>query len=160
MDGQIYTDVQRVSRGIYPPSFCDWRLAIGIMAVTQVAVLLIGQGGLSTSHPLTEPLLRRGRRVQFSLSPALRRGGVEIGGDQRCHDRRPQLHRSKLRSRTASKGDDSQPIAFEGRKNDVGNAVAVHILNHTHSQYRRADEMGGVAAAFNLLHELGTIPLV
>lgn len=46
----------------------------------QCAVLLIGQGGLSTSHPLTEPLLRRGRRVQFSLSPALRRGGLESGG--------------------------------------------------------------------------------
>ena len=31
-------------RGVYPPSFCDWRLALGIMALTEVSVLLVGLG--------------------------------------------------------------------------------------------------------------------
>ncbi|NND45387.1 MAG: histidine kinase [Xanthomonadales bacterium] len=33
-----------MSRGVYPPSFCHWRLALGIVAVTQVSVLLVGLG--------------------------------------------------------------------------------------------------------------------
>jgi len=37
-------EVSQVSRGVYPPSFCDWRLALGIMALTQLSVLLIGLG--------------------------------------------------------------------------------------------------------------------
>ena len=44
MDSNQHMEVQRVSRGVYPPSFCDWRLALGIMALTQVSVLLIGIG--------------------------------------------------------------------------------------------------------------------
>ena len=35
-----------VSRSVYPPSFCDWRLALSIMALTQLSVLLIGLGRL------------------------------------------------------------------------------------------------------------------
>ena len=31
-------------RGVYPPSFCRWRLLLAVMAVTQVSVLLIGIG--------------------------------------------------------------------------------------------------------------------
>jgi two-component system sensor histidine kinase AlgZ len=34
----------KVSRGVHPPTFCSWRTALGIMAVTQVAVLLVGLG--------------------------------------------------------------------------------------------------------------------
>jgi two-component system sensor histidine kinase AlgZ len=44
MDSNQHMDVSRVSRGVFPPDFCNWRLALGIMAVTQVSVLLIGLG--------------------------------------------------------------------------------------------------------------------
>jgi two-component system sensor histidine kinase AlgZ len=44
MEEQPHMDVVRVSRAVLPPVFCDWRLALGIMAVTQVSVLLIGLG--------------------------------------------------------------------------------------------------------------------
>ena len=33
-------------RGVYPPSFCRWRLLLAVMGVTQVSVLLIGVGRL------------------------------------------------------------------------------------------------------------------
>jgi two-component system sensor histidine kinase AlgZ len=33
-------------RGVYPPSFCRWRLLLAVMGVTQVSVLLIGIGRL------------------------------------------------------------------------------------------------------------------
>jgi len=33
-------------RGVYPPSFCRWRLLLAVMGVTQVSVLLIGLGRL------------------------------------------------------------------------------------------------------------------
>ena len=35
-----------MARGVHPPSFCDWRLVIGIMAVTQLSVFMIGVGRL------------------------------------------------------------------------------------------------------------------
>jgi two-component system sensor histidine kinase AlgZ len=38
------TDTQQ--RGVYPPSFCRWRLLLLVMAVTQVSVLLMGVGAL------------------------------------------------------------------------------------------------------------------
>ncbi len=41
--------------------------------------ILVGESGLSASHPLTEPLRRRGRRVQFVQTQAFRRGGLEAG---------------------------------------------------------------------------------
>ena len=44
MDGTTNTEVTRISRSVYPPSFCDWWLALGIIAVTQLSVLLIGLG--------------------------------------------------------------------------------------------------------------------
>jgi two-component system sensor histidine kinase AlgZ len=46
MDSIQNTDVERISRAVYPPSFCDWRLGVGIMALTQVSVFLIGLGRL------------------------------------------------------------------------------------------------------------------
>ncbi len=42
--GETGTEATLISRSVYPPSFCDWRLALGIMAVTQLSVLLIGLG--------------------------------------------------------------------------------------------------------------------
>jgi hypothetical protein len=39
--------------------------------------LQIDEGGLSASHPITEVLRERGRRVQFLGSPAFRRGEAE-----------------------------------------------------------------------------------
>jgi two-component system sensor histidine kinase AlgZ len=37
-------EVTKISRSVYPPSFCDWRMALGVMTVTQLSVLLIGLG--------------------------------------------------------------------------------------------------------------------
>lgn len=36
--------ITHVSRGVYPPTFCNWRMALAIIAVTQVSVLLMGLG--------------------------------------------------------------------------------------------------------------------
>jgi len=33
-------------RGVYPPSFCRWKLLLAVVAVTQVSVMLIGVGTL------------------------------------------------------------------------------------------------------------------
>jgi two-component system sensor histidine kinase AlgZ len=35
-----------MSGGVYPPSFCRWRMLLAVMAVTQVSVLLMGVGAL------------------------------------------------------------------------------------------------------------------
>jgi len=35
-----------MSRGVYPPSFCRWRLLLVVMAMTQLSVLLMGVGRL------------------------------------------------------------------------------------------------------------------
>ena len=32
------------STGVYPPSFCSWRLLLAVMVITQVSVLLLGVG--------------------------------------------------------------------------------------------------------------------
>ncbi len=40
-------DVGDASRGIYPPSFCTLRMALAVVAVTQLSVLLIGLGRLN-----------------------------------------------------------------------------------------------------------------
>jgi hypothetical protein len=41
------------------------------------ALLLIDESGLQPSHPLTEPLRRRGRRLQFRMSAAFSSGGYQ-----------------------------------------------------------------------------------
>lgn len=46
---------------------------------TDRLVLRIGEGGLNASHPLTEPLRRRGRTVTFVNSLALERGNPAVG---------------------------------------------------------------------------------
>jgi two-component system sensor histidine kinase AlgZ len=37
-------EVTHISRSVFPPTFCDWRLGVAIAAVTQISVLLIGLG--------------------------------------------------------------------------------------------------------------------
>jgi len=41
-------DPGEVSTGIYPPSFCDWRLLLAVIVITEVSVVLVGlgQGGI------------------------------------------------------------------------------------------------------------------
>ena len=40
------TQITGIQSGVYPPSFCRWRLLLAVAAVTQVSVLLIGVGAL------------------------------------------------------------------------------------------------------------------
>jgi two-component system sensor histidine kinase AlgZ len=40
------TQITSIHRGVYPPSFCRWRLLLAVAAVTQVSVLLMGVGSL------------------------------------------------------------------------------------------------------------------
>ena len=40
------TQITGIHSGVYPPSFCRWRLLLAVAAVTQVSVLLIGVGAL------------------------------------------------------------------------------------------------------------------
>ncbi len=44
------------------------------------ATFMVGETGLSASHPLTEPLRRRSRRLRFHLTNAFRRGGLATAG--------------------------------------------------------------------------------
>ncbi|MFT5140394.1 MAG: two-component system sensor histidine kinase AlgZ [Lysobacterales bacterium] len=44
MDRTPTKELSNISRSVYPPSFCDWRMALGVMTVTQLSVLLIGLG--------------------------------------------------------------------------------------------------------------------
>lgn len=41
-------DFQEAKTGVYPPSFCNWRLLLAVMIITEVSVVLIGfgRGGL------------------------------------------------------------------------------------------------------------------
>ena len=41
-----------VTRGVYPPSFCRWRLLLAVMAVTQISVLLMGVATLGEFSPV------------------------------------------------------------------------------------------------------------
>ena len=56
------------------------RLGRRIEGVAECAEMVIEGASLSPSHPLTEALRRRGRRMQFVLSHSFRRGGVGRGG--------------------------------------------------------------------------------
>lgn len=37
-------DSRKDALGVYPPSFCDWRLLIAVMVITEVSVVLVGLG--------------------------------------------------------------------------------------------------------------------
>ena len=46
MDTVSSNEIIRPQYGLYPPSFCRWKLLLAVMAVTQVSVFLIGLGTL------------------------------------------------------------------------------------------------------------------
>ena len=37
-------DLQEQSPGVYPPSFCNWRMLLAVMVITEVSVVLVGLG--------------------------------------------------------------------------------------------------------------------
>ena len=37
-------ELQEQSVGVYPPSFCNWRLLLTVMVITEVSVVLVGLG--------------------------------------------------------------------------------------------------------------------
>jgi two-component system sensor histidine kinase AlgZ len=50
VSGPLEIQSQDRSAGVYPPSFCDWRLLLVVAVITEVAVVLLGlgRGGLPT----------------------------------------------------------------------------------------------------------------
>lgn len=46
METAVSKQNKGVTGGVYPPSFCRWRMLLVVMAVTQLSVLLMGVGGL------------------------------------------------------------------------------------------------------------------
>ncbi|MBT8049456.1 MAG: histidine kinase [Xanthomonadales bacterium] len=44
MAGSLDIDLGEKSIGVYPPSFCDWRLLLAVMVITEVSVFLVGLG--------------------------------------------------------------------------------------------------------------------
>jgi two-component system sensor histidine kinase AlgZ len=44
MNSRVPTQGQTRSDGVYPPSFCDWRLLFAVVVMTEVSVVLIGMG--------------------------------------------------------------------------------------------------------------------
>lgn len=51
MQTTSHTETTTVQLSAYPPSFCRWQLLLAVMAVTQVAVLLISVGSLQEFSP-------------------------------------------------------------------------------------------------------------
>ena len=44
MSRTLEMDLQEPSVGVYPPSFCNWRLLLAVMVITEVCVVLLGLG--------------------------------------------------------------------------------------------------------------------
>lgn len=44
MAPSLEMDLQDRTVGIYPPSFCNWRLLLAVMVITEVAIVLVGLG--------------------------------------------------------------------------------------------------------------------
>ncbi len=44
MKDWLEEDLQRESPGVYPPDFCNWRVLLAVMVITELAVLLVGIG--------------------------------------------------------------------------------------------------------------------
>jgi two-component system sensor histidine kinase AlgZ len=44
MAGTLEMELQEQSVGVYPPSFCNWRLLLTLMVITELSVVLVGLG--------------------------------------------------------------------------------------------------------------------
>lgn len=44
MKAALEKDLQEQSLGVYPPSFCNWRLLLAVMVITEVSIILVGLG--------------------------------------------------------------------------------------------------------------------
>jgi two-component system sensor histidine kinase AlgZ len=44
MAGTLEMDLQEPSVGVFPPSFCNWKLLLAVMVITEVSVVLVGLG--------------------------------------------------------------------------------------------------------------------
>jgi two-component system, LytTR family, sensor histidine kinase AlgZ len=44
MSDSLEEELQRQSGGVYPPSFCNWRLLVVVIVITELSVVLIGLG--------------------------------------------------------------------------------------------------------------------
>lgn len=44
MDNALEQELQQELRGVYPPSFCSWRLVVVVVVITELSVVLIGLG--------------------------------------------------------------------------------------------------------------------
>ena len=44
MAGTLEMDLQESSVGVFPPSFCNWKLLLAVMVITEVSVVLVGLG--------------------------------------------------------------------------------------------------------------------
>jgi two-component system sensor histidine kinase AlgZ len=44
MAQSLEMDLQEQAVGVYPPSFCNWRLLVAVMVITEVSVVLVGLG--------------------------------------------------------------------------------------------------------------------
>ena len=68
---------------VEPGVVCEPLMGLGgqqIWDSPQCSSFDVGESGLSASHPATEPLRRRGRRLRFAHAAAFRRGGLGTGG--------------------------------------------------------------------------------
>lgn len=44
MASSLEMDLQDQAVGVYPPSFCNWRLLVAVMVITEVSIVLVGLG--------------------------------------------------------------------------------------------------------------------
>ena len=44
MDESLEQELEGASAGVYPPSFCGWRLVVTVIVITELAVILVGLG--------------------------------------------------------------------------------------------------------------------
>ena len=44
MENWLEQELQRDAPGVYPPTFCDWRVSVAVMVISELAVCLIGIG--------------------------------------------------------------------------------------------------------------------
>jgi two-component system sensor histidine kinase AlgZ len=51
MNEALQQELERESPGVYPPTFCTWRILLAVIVITELAVLLIGIGKDGVPHP-------------------------------------------------------------------------------------------------------------